>query len=150
MNKEKVVIDGFQKEFRFLSNFWPCKVTLDGTEYNSTEHAYQSAKTFDVSERNKMKKMTAGEVKKYARTLPLREDWESIKFDIMLDLNRQKFKKGSELAEMLLTTEDAELIEGNFWHDLVWGQCHCKIHNDVNGRNELGKILMKIRNELKE
>jgi predicted NAD-dependent protein-ADP-ribosyltransferase YbiA (DUF1768 family) len=57
---KKVVINGFQKEFRFLSNFWPCKVMLDGVIYNSTENAYQAAKTFDVDERIKINNMTPG------------------------------------------------------------------------------------------
>ena len=39
------VIDSFQGEYRFLSNFWPCVVEYEGTEYPSVENAYQAAKT---------------------------------------------------------------------------------------------------------
>lgn len=39
------VIDSFSGNYRFLSNFWPCVVTLDDQQYTSTEHAYQAAKT---------------------------------------------------------------------------------------------------------
>jgi hypothetical protein len=68
----------------------------------------------------------------------------------MYDLNKQKYSKGSQLAEMLLITEDAELIEFNVWHDNFYGNCECLKCKDIVGRNELGKILMKIRNEIKE
>uniref|UniRef100_UPI00345E83CD NADAR domain-containing protein n=1 Tax=uncultured Duncaniella sp. TaxID=2768039 RepID=UPI00345E83CD len=47
------------------------------------------------------------------------------------------------LAEKLIATGDAELVEGNYWHDTVWGVC------DGVGENHLGKILMRVREELK-
>jgi hypothetical protein len=41
------------------------------------------------------------------------------------------------------------LIEGNWWHDNFYGSCTC--NKCVNkGENNLGKILMKIREELLE
>ena len=33
-------------------------------------------------------------------------------------------------------------VEGNNWNDTFWGVCRGK------GRNELGKVLMKVRSEL--
>jgi len=44
---------------------------------------------------------------------------------------------------MLLQTGDEELIEGNKWGDRFWGVCKGK------GKNNLGKILMKIRDVYK-
>jgi len=60
----------------------------------------------------------------------------------MTDLVRQKFSN-PQLAKQLLDTKDFELIEGNTWGDTFWGVCSGK------GQNNLGKILMQIRNELK-
>jgi predicted NAD-dependent protein-ADP-ribosyltransferase YbiA (DUF1768 family) len=60
----------------------------------------------------------------------------------MEDLVRLKFTTHPDLCERLLTTGDAELIEGNSWNDTFWGVCRGK------GRNELGKVLMKVRSEL--
>ena len=57
----------------------------------------------------------------------------------MTDLCRIKFSD-PHLRSLLLATGDAELIEGNWWHDQFWGVC-----NGV-GQNQLGKILMAIRN----
>jgi N-glycosidase YbiA len=44
----------------------------------------------------------------------------------------------------LLDTGDAELVEVNHWRDFWWGVC-----NGV-GANHLGRLLMTIRNELRE
>ena len=46
-----MIISSFDGPDRFLSNFWPCKVMLDGVEYASTEHAYQAAKSDDPAYR---------------------------------------------------------------------------------------------------
>lgn len=37
-------IDSFRGNFRWLSNFWPCSVVLDGVVYPSVENAYQAVK----------------------------------------------------------------------------------------------------------
>ena len=62
---------------------------------------------------------------------------------------REKFKD-PELREMLLDTGDEELVEGNFWHDLWWGDCGCKKCKDVPGKNILGKLLMELREKIKK
>ena len=53
-------------------------------------------------------------------------------------------ERSEELAGLLLSTGNAELIEGNWWNDTFWGICRGK------GENHLGKILMNIRNQLTE
>lgn len=128
---------------RFLSNFYyPCNIELDGDIYPSTEHAYQAAKTFDIGERMSiLEAKTPGEAKRLGKKVTLREDWDKVKLSVMEDLLRQKFTKVALRARLLLTGE-AELIEGNTWGDTFWGVC------GGVGENHLGKILMKIRNEL--
>lgn len=138
----KTKIDSFQGDYRFLSNFWYAKVVLDGVDYRSVEHAYMSAKTLDQSLRNQIRSFDKpGDVKRFCRTITLREDWEEVKFGVMLDLVRQKFYI-EPLKSKLLETGDAELIEGNTWGDTYWGVCRGK------GQNNLGKILMQVRSEL--
>ena len=44
-------ISQFNKQYRWLSNFSPCVVELDGAVYSSVEHAYQAAKTLDRADR---------------------------------------------------------------------------------------------------
>ena len=57
-------------------------------------------------------------------------------------LLRQKFGD-AWLRAKLLATGDAELIEGNYWHDTFWGMCNGK------GENHLGRLLMEVRSELR-
>ena len=136
-------IKGFNKEFRFLSNFYPAVVEYDGLEYSSTEHAYQAAKTLDAAERRRIREsQKPGDAKRLGKQVKMRTDWEQIKIGVMRDLVRQKFTKHKELKEKLLATGDAYIEETNTWNDTFWGVCKGK------GHNWLGKILMEIRNEL--
>ncbi len=150
-------VDSFQGSYRFLSNFWLCRVPrgvpYNGINYPSVEHAYQAAKTRSKKERErvlwkdwrtglKLRVTTPGEAKRAGQTVTLRKNWNRLRRPVMEKLLRRKFED-PQLAEMLLQTEDAVLIEGNNWGDTFWGVC-----NGV-GENHQGKLLMKIRQELK-
>lgn len=137
-------IDRFEGEYRFLSNFYPAEVELNGDMYSSVEHAYQAAKTIDPNKRKVIREAnTAGQAKRLGKYITLRVDWENIKLSVMEDLVRQKFTKHEELKKKLLQTDNKELIESNYWRDFFLGVCKGK------GQNYLGKILMKIREEVK-
>lgn len=134
----------FQNEYRFLSNFYPAIVEFEGITYPTVEHAYQSAKTLDMNERKRIAALpTPADAKREGRKLKLREDWDRVKFDVMEQCVRYKFTYDAELREKLLATGDALLEEGNDWGDQIWG-----VVNGV-GENRLGKILMKVRGELR-
>ena len=142
-------IRGFFGEWRFLSNFHPCHVTLDGEVYLSTEHAYQAAKTLNFKEREKFR--FAGVEPKHAKrmgsALALRPDWEEVKVGIMRDLLMQKFYP-TILRRKLLCTFTAELVEGNNWHDCFYGVCDgtCRQGpHEPEGQNVLGQLLMEVR-----
>ena len=61
----------------------------------------------------------------------------------MQEIVQAKFEQNPVLAKWLLNTGDAKLIEGNTWNDRYWGVCA------GIGQNKLGKILMKVRDNLK-
>lgn len=88
--------------------------------------------------------LNPSQAKKLGRSVSLRPDWEDIKIDIMYNICKAKFTQNETLKTNLLKTGDATLIEGNTWGDKIWGQV-----NGV-GENNLGKILMRIREELKD
>lgn len=136
-------IGSFAGPYRFLSNFWSSAVVLDGHSYRTVEHAFQAAKTNDEDARRRIRnEHDAAAAKRKGRSVDLREDWEEVKLDVMEGLLRQKF--GTEpLKSKLLKTGKATLIEGNWWGDKYWGVC------DGKGENHLGKLLMKIREELR-
>lgn len=134
-------IDSFSGEFDFLSNFSPSVVHFEGMEFNSVEHAYQAAKTLDKDLRLKIRNAKSpAAAKKMGKSVELRADWESIKLDVMFGLLKEKFAI-PEYRQLLLDTSTAELIEGNWWGDQFWGVCRGK------GKNHLGKLLMRIREE---
>jgi len=124
----------------------------EGIIYKSTEAAFQAAKTLDVAERERIAVMTPSQAKKAGRSLQLRPDWEEVKDKVMYDVCRAKFKMNGtlQLEEKLLATGDEELIEGNTWHDNYWGNCTCDKCKDIPGRNQLGKTLMKLREDIRE
>jgi ribA/ribD-fused uncharacterized protein len=138
-------IESFTGEYSFLSNFYPAPVFILGSMARTVEHGYQAAKTLNIQERNLILACkTAGQAKKLGKRVTLREDWEKVKVKIMRELVRQKFALPS-MTQKLLRTGAAELIESNYWHDTFWGV------DEVTGigENHLGKILMQIREELK-
>lgn len=133
------VIDKFEGEYAFLSNF----SEVPGTPM-TVEHYFQSCKTTDPDEAARIGlAATPGQAKKMGRNpnLHLKPNWEEIKDGVMLEGLRWKFSH-PDLREKLLATGDAELIEGNFWGDTYWGVC-----NGV-GKNMLGKLLMQVRDEI--
>jgi ribA/ribD-fused uncharacterized protein len=138
-----LVIDSFSKQYRFLSNFYPCKIWFEGLLYPSTEHAYQAAKTLDMQERIRISKLPVADAKKAGNKIKIRDDWEEIKISVMVQLIDMKFNI-QLFAEKLLATGEAELIEGNWWNDVFWGVCKGV------GKNMLGIILMEKRDRLKE
>lgn len=142
-------INAFKGSYRFLSNFAPCAVYMENVAYPSVEHAYQAAKTNDPALRIPFESGTAAEAKKRGSKLVLRPDWEVIKLAVMEMLLNQKFLQGTEYRAKLDATKGMELIEGNWWHDNFWGECYCgeKEACKNGGKNHLGKLLMKIRDE---
>jgi hypothetical protein len=87
------VIDSFDGEFAFLSNFYPSHVAHEGAEYPTLEHAFQAAKTMDKAERERVRaSATPGLAKRMGRRVALRSDWEKIRIEVMRKLLVEKFK----------------------------------------------------------
>jgi hypothetical protein len=140
-------INQFRRQYYFLSNYYATALTIEyeGETYKSVEHAYQAAKTDNQEIRLKIKNAPApGDAKRLGKGIILKEDWDDKKYDIMEKLVRYKFTMNKEMGERLLKTGDVQLIEGNTWGDVYWGVCNGK------GQNNLGKILMGVRSELRK
>lgn len=150
-SEDKNMINDFSKDYFFLSNFYNAYLMYEGVIYCSTEAAFQAAKTLDVTERERIARLSPSDAKKAGRKLELRSDWEEVKDKVMYDVCRAKFTMNSslKLKERLLATGDKELVEGNTWHDNYWGNCTCDKCKDIPGRNQLGKTLMRLRDELR-
>lgn len=118
--------------------------------YYAPENFYQSMKLphEDHSSRLYISKLEPRKAKTEIRKFVsiIREDWdEEEKLRIMEIALRHKFRLDTAQGQKLLETDGEEIVEWNNWNDLWWGR-------DIEtgeGRNELGKLLMKIRNDLK-
>lgn len=78
------------------------------------------------------------------QTRVLRSDWDQVKWSIMYGAVWAKFQTHRDLATVLLNTADQEIIEDSP-RDYYWG-CGA----DRTGQNQLGKILMQIRDRLRQ
>ncbi|MCR5608332.1 MAG: NADAR family protein [Lachnospiraceae bacterium] len=137
-------IDSFRGEYFFLSNFYIAPVKYNGLTYQNNEAAFQAQKCVDKKDCEAFTTMSPGDSKRAGRRVSLRKDWEQVKYDIMLDIVRAKFSQNPEIKEKLIATGNTPLEEGNTWGDRIWGTVNGK------GANNLGKILMKVREELAE
>ena len=143
--KAIAIIDSFRGKYYFLSNFFPAEVTYNGLTYQNNEAAFQAQKTYSKEERIEFTTLEPRDAKRRGMRVRLRRDWEQVKDRIMEEIVRAKFSQNEELKEQLLATGEAQLVEGNRWNDRYWG---VDIRSGV-GENHLGKILMKVRSELR-
>ncbi len=153
------MINKFDGRFRFLSNFYPCEIEHQGIKYNSVEAFYVAMKVNDQQLINGKyytpadfremiaKLLKPGDVKRIGSKVKLRSDWSTKKLEVMNWAVRQKFKNNEQLKDLLLSTGDEELVEGNHWHDNFFGSCSCEKCGN-KGENNLGKILMEVREEI--
>lgn len=145
-----MAVKSFDGQYRFLSNFYPCRIEYEGLVYQSTEAAFQASKTLLITERERFTHLGASAAKRLGKRVKLRSDWDSVRLQVMEDLLRKKFTESLALKAQLLGTGDEELIEFNTWHDCHWGHCTCNDCKDKIKENHLGTLLMKIRQELRD
>ncbi|MDO8803689.1 MAG: NADAR family protein [Elusimicrobiota bacterium] len=129
-------------KYGFLSNFCLSPFEAEGLIWPTVEHFFQAMKTED----RQIQAVLAGlptplEAKKMGRQVQLRGDWAQVKYKVMLEALRQKFRQNPDLAAKLLATGDEELHEDSP-HDKIWGWRD-------NGQDLLGKCLMRVRGELR-
>lgn len=132
----------------WFSNMLPFETPLvrHGIEYNSVENYYQAMKIpkDDIDKRREFAKMTPQQAKIASRKLTIDPDYwtEEVKMESMEYALWHKFAKGTEWRRKLDLTH-WELVEWNNWGDVFWG----RELGTNKGRNELGKLLMKIRDK---
>lgn len=139
-------IKRFRQEYDYLSNFYPACLQVDGLEYLCSEAAYQAAKCAKAEDRLLFTELNSNDSKLLGRKVPQRSDWDRVRVQEMEKILRAKFTQNPHLAQFLVETGDAELIEGNTWHDTFWGV-------DLKtgeGENRLGKILMALREDFQQ
>lgn len=145
------MIHGFNNPYDFLSNFYACETEYEGQWYPTSEHAFQAAKTLDKDLRIFIKMApTPGEAKKRGRNLQLRSDWEQVKDQVMYEIVKNKFTNPDMRQHLIAAINEGYdgFCEDNWWHDNYWGDCQCEKCKNIEGQNKLGKILMRVANEI--
>lgn len=120
---------------------------LDGYWWATSEHYFQAQKFAGTPDADEIRLAeTPGEAanKGGDRHRPLRSDWEQVKDEIMRQAVLNKFAANSEIREILLSTGDEEIVNQSPV-DLYWGR-----RKDGSGENKLGKILMEVREILRQ
>jgi len=141
------MIEEFQGEYRWLSNFAPVDIEYQGIAYPSVEHYYQAMK----SDKDHIREKIAGferpaQAKKYGSKLSLPEYWNFLyKLGVMelglaLKFSQEPYKS------KLLATDNQYIQEGNYWNDTFWG---VDLETD-EGDNWLGELIMKTRTKLRK
>ena len=143
-----------------LSNFHPCKFKVQGQEFNCAEQYLQHSKAmffnddetaYKIMLAKSPAKMTAlgHRVKHYKQ-----EDWEVNALEIVERGIWAKFSQNPKLAQYLLKTADKQLLEANgkggYWGTtLSLKDPEVLSQVEYSGDNSLGKILTRVRNNLK-
>lgn len=137
----------YEREFYCFSNFSSFQVEWRGRLWPTSEHAYQAAKFMHTNPelfREVHQAKSAHEAFKLAQanknSVP--KEWDGVKLDVMEEILRHKTRQHAYVADKLAQTKELPLVEDSpkdsFWG---WGP-------DKKGRNELGKLWMKIRKDL--
>lgn len=138
---------GTRDQYGCFSNFSPHGFELDGAYWATSEHYFQAQKFAGTPHADAIRQVkTPKDAAKMGRERkrPLRHDWEQVKDDIMRKAVLKKFETHAGIRETLLATGDEEIVE-NSPTDYYWG-CGA----DGSGKNMLGKILVEVREILRE
>lgn len=127
-----------------FSNFTTHPVTIEGFgTFSNAESAIQAYK--NPTDREYVEKQENSKspiiAKALGRKTELREDWVDVCDDLMYMVVEAKFNQNPELKHNLLTTGLRPIIQHNRG-DYFWGD-----GGDGTGRNKLGKILTKLREQ---
>jgi len=130
-----------------LASYSKHSFELDGFEWPSVEHYYQAMKYSDEKYREQIRTATypadaakLGKSKKHGR----RKDWDKVKETYMTRGTYIKCRTHPEVAKALLATGDLPIMETS-QYDYYWG-----CGRDMRGNNVYGKVLMSVREKLRQ
>lgn len=137
----------YECKYYMFSNFSAFGFFHDGRDWPTSEHAYQASKFKDDYLKSVIQsKSSPYDAKRIAHELAnegkQKSNWDEIKIECMYSICSAKLAHHEIIREALLETEGKEIIEtspmDSFWG---WGP-------NKDGRNELGKIWMRLRDDL--
>ena len=133
-------------EYGCFSNFSPHPIRLNGKTWPTSEHYFQAQKFAGTPDEEQVRQakspMVAARMGR-SRKRPLRKDWETVKDSIMHEAVLTKFTQYTDLRATLLAIGELTIIEHTV-NDAYWGD-----GGHGSGKNRLGQILMRVREELR-
>jgi GTP cyclohydrolase II len=129
-----------------LSNFSKHAIYLKNKIWPTVEHYYQAQKFSGTEHEETIRRSENPTLaKQIARDIPssiVRPDWSTAKQEVMLNGLEAKFLQHPELSALLVSSGSRPLVE-HTKNDNYWGD-----GGDGTGQNILGKLLMKVRENL--
>ena len=149
MNEVTIKREMYQWDISPLDNFSAFGFVMNSEYFQTSEHAFQYLKFVDTNKEiaNKIKEsFSPNDARNIAHEnkecrLP---NWSDVKYDNMEKVLKLKVEQKLIVKECLLNTKDYIIAECCIDEDTDWG-----IDNNNEGNNHLGKIWMKIRDEIK-
>jgi ribA/ribD-fused uncharacterized protein len=133
-----------------FSNFSPHEVVIAGKKWPTVEHYYQAHKLLGTPDEGLMEEIrhlpTPEEAAAMGRDRAriVRVDWNQAKQKVMWCGVLTKFLTHKDIQAVLLNTGEELLVEDSP-RDYYWG-----CGQDGTGRNELGKMLMRVRSYIRQ
>jgi ribA/ribD-fused uncharacterized protein len=142
-----------------LSNFYECEIVVEGGRYNSVEQFFQCMKAKCANDELSMARITAAtsplQCKLIGNKIRVNQTlWEQECDNVMKKALFCKFTQNRFPRDILLQTGMKCLAEAN-GKDLYWGTGAALNHpnalnmNRWKGKNQLGALLMELRQNLK-
>ena len=136
-------INSFKGEYAFLGNHFPYRFVWRGLTFGSVEAAFQASKCSDEAERKVYASCSADKAALKGKEQISYPGWKEERLGIMESIQQAKFEQNPALMRKLADTGSRILINGNNKQETFWG---VDLYS-WQGENQLGKILMKIRDK---
>lgn len=153
---------GTKDRFDYMSNFYRTSFVENGIPFNCSEQYFMYHKCLLFDPKNKrlqytiLRESCPSKVRQFGRQVANynEEIWEKERYNIMLNALKLKFGQNYAIKEKLLSTGNKNLYEASK-HDRIWGIGYRDMDalykpRHKFGQNLLGKVLMEIRNELRQ
>ena len=136
------MINGFKEKYSFLSIYYPTEIEYEGIKYNCPINAFLAQQVSSQIQKKQIAKSAPSR-----STIMVINSEEKVnltteqQLEIMYNICKIKFSD-ENLKQSLLSTKNEELVDETDWNNKFWGV------TNGEGENHIGKILMKIRDEL--
>lgn len=159
------MITRFRGEHFYLSNMFPLETYIEtnlGLLVPTSEHVYMADRFVDedIQREVALARGEEDDIRVYKDGLAAKQlaheyiaagasqlpEWQIACLGVMHSAILRKFRANAGIRAFLLGTGSELIVEGNTWEDRFWG---VDPPGSDNGKNNLGKILMQVREELR-